>query len=155
MRLVHHTRRGAAAAAIVLAAGLLAGGLPAPAAHAAVACRSDPVLIVNGDIVDVVSVLQTTPGAVRELDYTVTVPVGSLLGPIRLTVGLGFPEKVTYVYSAAQRWGTMSIAATVQTQAGVAPFATTVQVSSLFSHIAASGLSNSTVWVALGSQLML
>ncbi len=154
MRLVPYARRGAVAA-IVLAGGLLAGNLAAPAAHAAVACRSDPILLVNGDIVDVVSVLQTAPGAVRELDYTVTVPVGSLLSTLRLTVGLGFPERVTYVYSPAQPWGTMSIAATVQTQAGTAPFATTVQVTSLWRHGAASGLSDSTVWVALGSQLML
>lgn len=131
------------------------GGLGLPRASAAVACRSDPVLVVNGSIVDVVSELQTTASAVRELDYTITVPSGSLLGPIRLTIGLGFPEKVTYVFSKTQAWGTMQIAASVVTQAGVSPFPTTVQATSLLAGAMASGLSNQTVVVMLGKQIML
>mgnify|MGYP001269082323 CR=1 FL=1 len=140
----------------------LAGAIGGALSHVGVAsayeaCRSDPVLLVNGAIVDVVSTLQTTPGAVRELDYTVTVPPGGLLSIVRLTVGLGFPEKVTFVHSAAQPWGTMRIDATVQTQPGVAPFPTTVQATALLllANSTASGLSNSTVTVSLGHMLML
>jgi len=142
-------------AAPLLAAALLGSTLAARHADAAVACRSDPVLVVNGAIIDVVSTLQTVPSAVRELDYTITVPEGSLLGQIRLTVGLGFPERVTYVYSRWQRWGTLRIAATVVTQPGVAPFPTTVQAWSLLAAGSASGASNSMVSFALGGQLML
>jgi hypothetical protein len=140
---------------MLLLAGLVAGGLSAQPASAAVACRSDPVLVVNGAIVDVVSTLQTTASAVRELDYTVTVPAGSLIGKTTLTVGLGFPEKVTYVFSGTQPWGTLQIAASVVTQSGVAPFPTSVQATSLLAGNAASGLSNQTVVVALGNQPML
>src|SRR5260370_29872435 len=108
---------------IGLALGLAAAvlGMLAQNAHALSACRSDPVLVVNGAIVDVVSTLYSTASTIRELDYTVTVPAHSLLGAVKLTVGLGFPEKVTYVFSNTQPWGTMRIAATVNTQAAVAP----------------------------------
>ncbi len=129
--------------------------LAAQYANAAVACRSDPVLVVNGAIVDVVSTLQTVPSAVQELDYTITVPEGSLLGQTTLTVGIGFPEKVTYVYSRRQPWGTLGIAANVVTQSGVSPFPTTVQATSLLAASSASGASDSTVSIALGGQVML
>ncbi len=142
-------------AAALLVAGLLGSPLAMHRADAAAACRSDPILLVNGAIIDVVSTLQTDPSAVRELDYTITVSPGSLLGATRLTVGLGFPEKVTYVYSSLQRWGTVGITATVITQPGVAPFATTVQASSLLRSSSASGLSNTQVSLTLGGQLML
>ncbi len=121
-------------ARITLALGLAAIGTGILADHPAqaafIGCRSDPVLLVNGAVVDVVSTLDTDPSNIRELDYTITVPSGAVLGPVRLTVGIGFPEKVTYVNSAAQPKGTLQVAATVQTAAGVAPFATSVQVTS-------------------------
>lgn len=142
--------------------GLLAGvglAFPAGRAHAAYSsCRSDPVLVVNGATVDVVSTLWTAAGSVKELDYVVTVPAHSLIGKTTLTVGLGFPEKVTYVFSAAQPWDTMKIAATVQTQAGVAPFQTTVTATSPLSLLTgstnASGWSNATVMVNIGNLVM-
>src|SRR5262249_51467825 len=115
----------------VLAAAATGVLVPGRAAAAAVACRSDPVIVVNATVADVVSVLATDPGVIKELDYTVTVPTGSVINKTTLTVGLGFPEKVTYVYSAAQPWGTMRIAASVQTQSAVAPFPTSVQVTTL------------------------
>ncbi len=128
-------------------------------ADAAIACRSDPVLVVNGATVDVVSTLYSTASAVKELDYVVTVPAGSLINQTTLTVGLGFPEKVTYVFSRAQLWGTMRIAATVQTQAGVTPFQTSVQATSPLSLLTgastASGMSNATVTVNVGNLVML
>ena len=83
--------------------------------------------------------LDTYPSAVRELDYTITVPAGSLLAGTTLTVGLGFPERVAYIHSLTQPWGTLRIAATVQTQPGVAPFTTTMQATSLLATGAASG----------------
>jgi hypothetical protein len=154
MTMFTSTRRTALFGAL-LAIGLLAGSMAVQPADAARGCRSDPVLVINGAIVDVVSTLQTDASAVQELDYTITVPKGSLLGQIRLTVGIGFPENVTYVFSPTQRWGTMRIAATVVTRPGTAPFSTTVQASSLLAASSASGLSNATVNVALGGQIML
>jgi hypothetical protein len=148
-------RRRTALAVTLLVVGLLGSPLAMHRADAAAACRSDPILLVNGAIIDVVSTLQTSSSAVRELDYTITVSPGSLLGATRLTVGLGFPEKVTYVYSSQQRWGTVGIAASVITQPGVTPFATTVQASSLLRSSSASGLSNTLVSLTLGGQLML
>ncbi len=147
----------AALSRLGLAIGMAVAGLGMLAhdADALSACRSDPVLVVNGATVDVVSTLYTTASTIRELDYTVTVPAGSVIGQTTLTAGLGFPEKVTYVFSKTQTRGTMRIAATVQTQAGVAPFATTVQASSLLSASQASGTSNSTVTVNLGNLVML
>ncbi|MGH2347250.1 MAG: hypothetical protein ACRDG4_18640 [Chloroflexota bacterium] len=144
---------------MALAVGLAAigtGALTNTHAHAAfMACRSDPVLLVNGALVDVVSTLNTAPSNIRELDYTITVPSGALLSVVRLTIGIGFPEKVTYVYSPTQPRGSMQVAATVQTAAGVAPFATSVRVTSLLVGTTASGYSNSTVVATLGHLLML
>jgi hypothetical protein len=148
-------RRRMALAVAILVVGLLGSPLAMHQADAAAGCRSDPVLLVNGALVDVVSILQTDPSAVQELDYTITVSPWSLLGPTRLTIGLGFPEKVTYVYSPQQRWGTVGIAATVITRPGVAPFFTTVQASSLFRFSSAGGSSNSTVSLTLAGLLML
>jgi len=142
-------------AVVLLVLGLLGSPLAMHRADAAAACRSDPILLVNGALVDVVSILQTDPSSVQELDYTITVSPWSLLGPTRLTVGLGFPEKVTYVFSSRQAWGTMGITATVITQPGVAPFSTTVQATSLLRFSSASGASNSPVSLSLAGLLML
>lgn len=163
--LIDNTRRRGRGRSVVgrlcLVLGL-AGALYGAFAHAGVAsayeaCRSDPVLVVNAAIVDVVSTLQTTPSAVRELDYTVTVPAGSLIGKTTLTVGLGFPEKVTYVYSHSQPWGTLRVDASVVTQAGVAPFPVGVQATALLLLASghASGMSNDTLTVNVLHQLML
>lgn len=141
---------------LALALPVLGLSILAQDAHAAfTSCRSDPVLVVNGSAVDVVSTLNADAGAIRELDYVVTVPVGSLIGQTTLTLGIGFPEKVTYVYSYRQPWGTMSIAATVQTLPGTAPFATTVQATGLLTGGSAQGSSTSTVTVNVGHLLML
>jgi hypothetical protein len=143
-------------AAAVLAIGMPAGFLPAPTAFAYDACRSDPVIVVDGTVADVSSTLWADPSVIRELDYTVTVPTGSLIGQTTLTVGIGFPEKVIYVYSPTQARGTLQIDATVQTQPGTAPFQTRVQVTTLTAGIAtASGLSDATLTVAVDHQLML
>jgi hypothetical protein len=116
-------------------------------------------VVVNGAQADIVSTLSTQASAVRELDYTITVPRGSLIGKLTLTVGLGFPEKVTYVYSSALPWGSLKVAATVQTAAGVAPFPTTVRVTSpealLTLSKTASGMSDSTVSIGLNGMIML
>ncbi len=134
-------------------AGLLAHGR---AEAALTSCRSDPVIEANLAVADVVSVLWTDPSVIKELDYTVTVPAGSIINKTTLTVGLGFPEVVSYVYSAAQPWGTMTIAATVKTKIAVAPFPTTVQVTTLTAGtVSSSGYSDGTVTVAVGRQLML
>jgi hypothetical protein len=105
--------------------------------------------------VDIVSILDTSPSAVSELDYTVTVPAGALLGGTTLTIGLGFPERVTYIYSPLQPWGTLQIAATVQTQTGVAPFTTTLQATSPLANGTASGDSDTSLTVTLGAQIMI
>ena len=145
----------------MLALGLAAsvmGALSLSSGHAqaAMACRSDPVIVVNGAVADVFSTLWTAPDNIRELDYVVTIPAGSLTGKTTLTVGAGFPEKVTYVFSPAQPWGTIRIDATVQTYDQVAPFETAVQVRTLLGGIQkVYGSSNSTVSLTVGHQLML
>ena len=106
-------------------------------------------------MVDVVSTLNTSPANIKELDYTITVPSGALLSVVSLTVGIGFPEKVTYVYSPSMPRGTLQVAATVQTVAGTAPFPTSVRVTSLLVGTTASGYSNGTVIATLGRLLML
>src|SRR5581483_6156145 len=103
-------------APLVQGARALADDLPA------IPCRSDPVLVVNGAIVDLASALWADPSAIREVDYQVTIPSGTLLGSIRLTVGLSFPEVVTYVVSPNQPWGSVRIAASVRLQDGAATF---------------------------------
>jgi hypothetical protein len=123
-------------------------------AAAYVICRSDPVLLVNGIVVDVVSTLQSDPSTIRELDYTVTVPAGAVIGTTTLTKGISFPERVTYVFSALQPAGTLRIDATVQTQPGVQPFATTVRASAPPAHVTATGPSNSTVTVQLAGKMV-
>ncbi len=156
MHVARPVRRLALAGAL-LAAVTLTGLAHSGTASAALACRSDPVIVVNGAVADIVSTLYTDSASnVRELDYTITIPTGSLIGKTSLTVGLGFPEKVTYVFSPTQPKGTMSIAASVVTAPGVAPFATSVQVTTLLDGIhTASGYSNETVGVTLGHLLML
>ncbi len=139
---------------------LLAASIITPLAKVtpalAVLCRSDPVLVVNGAVIDVVSTLQTDPGSVAELDYQVTVPAGSLIGGTTLTVGLGFPERVSYVFGPDQPWGTVTVAASVVTADGVAPFPLDVKVSSLLAGSStASGTSDDTTTVALDHVVML
>lgn len=139
---------------------LLGAAIIAPLAHdtpaLAIVCRSDPILVVNGALVDVVSTLSTDPSAVSELDYQVTVPSGALIGQTTLTVGLGFPERVSYVFSPSQPWGSVQVAASVVTQSGVAPFPLNVQVSSLLAGSnTASGSSDATTTVTLDHILML
>lgn len=153
--------RRSAAGRVVLALGLAAMimgalSLSTGRAQAAMSCRSDPVIVVNGTVSDVVSTLWTDPGNIHELDYVVTVPAGSLIGKLTLTAGLGFPEKVTYVYSWTQPWGSMRIDATVQTQGQVAPFQTSVRVSTLLGGVhTAYGTSDSTVSLTVSHTLML
>lgn len=130
--------------------------LSAGPAQAAGACRSDPVVVVNGMAADIVSTLWTaSPSTIKELDYTITVPTGSLLGTTTLTVGAGFPEKVVYVFSAQQPHGTLRVAASVVTTAGMTPFQTDVQVTTLGGITTASGLSNTIISLTSSSLLSL
>jgi hypothetical protein len=111
---------------------------------------------VNGAVVNVVSTLGTDPSAVREVDYQVTVPSGSLINETTLTVGLGIPEKVTYIFSPSQPWGSVHVATSVIAQDGVAPFPVSVQVSSLLAGTdEAHGVSDATTSVDLAHLLML
>lgn len=144
----------------VLVASLLVLGassvLPGQAHATFGSCRSDPVVVVNGMTVDIVSTLGTpTPGVIKELDYTLTVAPGSLIGKTTLTVGAGFPEKVIYVFSAQQPSGAMRIDASVVTAGGVAPFSTSVQATSLSGVQTVSGLSNTVVSLELRHLLSL
>lgn len=145
---------------------LLAGGIAAPLAQQArasadtynpdVLCRSDPVIVVDGAIVDVVSTIQSDPSAIQKIDYQLTVPSGALVGKITLTVGLGVPENVTYVYSPSQPWGSVQVTATVVPQNGVTSIPVSVQVSSLLAGSAtASGSSDAPLMVTLDHILML
>jgi hypothetical protein len=145
-------RIGLALGLAAIGSGVLANN---DAQAAFIGCRSDPILLVNGALVDVVSTLNTSPANIQELDYTITVPSGALLSVVRLTVGIGFPEKVTYVFSPSMPRGTMQVAATVQTVPGTAPFPTSVRVTSLLVGTTASGYSNGTVIATLGRLLML
>jgi hypothetical protein len=138
---------------------LLAGGIVAPLAREtpalAIVCRSDPIMVVNGAAIDVVSTLTTDPSTVSELDYLVTIPSGSLINKTTLTVGIGFPERVTYVFSPRQGWGSILVAASVITHHGVAPFPVSLQVSSLSAGSnSADGTSDATTTVALDHVLM-
>ncbi len=150
-------RRIVRAAMVLLMAAAGAGAMAArPASAAVVGCRSDPVIVLNGAAFDVYDTLQTDPSAVSELDYTVTVPAGSLLGGIQLTAGLGFPERVNIVYSAAQPWGSITVAGQVIAQNDVAPFPVSLQVSTLpLNSGSASGSSTDTLSVTLHNTLML
>ena len=139
---------------------LLAGGLLAPLAHEtpalAILCRSDPILVVNGAIIDVTSTLWTTPDNINEIDYQVTVPSGALLGGVTLTLGLGFPENITYVFSPTQPKGSVQVAASVILPDGTSSFPLAVQVKSLLAGSAtASGTSDTTTTVSLDHILML
>lgn len=140
--------RGLLGLALALSLGLALA--PGRAAAAVGGCRSDPILVVDGTVTDVVSTLWADPALVRELDYTVTVPDGSLLGATTLTIGLGFPERVTYAFSAAQPRGTMRIEATVQTQPGSAPFPLSVRATRLLATRQADGTSAAPVTVLIG-----
>jgi hypothetical protein len=145
-------RIGLALGLAAIGSGVLANN---DAQAAFIGCRSDPILLVNGALVDVVSTLSTSSANIQELDYTITVPKGALLSVVSLTIGIGFPEKVTYVYSSSMPKGTLQVAATVKTVAGVAPFLTSVHVTSLLVGTTASGYSNTTVVATLGRLLML
>lgn len=140
---------------------LLGGAIIAPFAHqttarASIPCRSDPIIVVNGALVSVVSTLEADSSAVREVDYQVTVPSAALIDKLTLTVGLGFPENVTYIFSPSQPWGSIQVTAAVVTQDGVAPFPVSVRVSSLLAGAnTTSGASDSTLTVALDHVLML
>lgn len=145
---------------------LLSVGIIAPFAHHTAAsadttnpdvlCRSDPIIVVNGAIVDVASTLQSDPASIREIDYQVTVPSGALLGRTTLTLGLGVPENVSYVFSPTQPRGSVQVAVTVVPRDGVASFPTSVRVSSLLAgNATASGTSDASLSVALDHLLML
>jgi hypothetical protein len=113
------------------------------------------VLVVNGTAVDVVTTLASAANAIRELDYTVTVPTGSLIGQTTLSVGIGFPESVTYIFSATQPPGTMRIDTSVVAAGSAAPFPTSVQATALLAGGAASGLSSATITIELTGMTML
>ena len=139
---------------------LLGAAIIAPLAHdtpaLAIVCRSDPIMVVNGAAIDVVSTLSTDPSTVSEIDYQVTVPSGALIGQATLTLGLGFPEHVTYVFSLSQPWGSVQVAASVVTQDGVTPFPLSVKLSSLLAGSnTVSGSSDATTTVTLDHILML
>jgi hypothetical protein len=140
----------------VFLTGLGIALLPRGEAHAIVAaCRSDPVIVVNGDAADIVSTLYADPSSISELDYAISVPPGSLIGKTTLTVGLGFPERVRYVFDPSVPWGTLTVQATVVTKPGVTPFTTSVRVSTLFAQASNAGLSNALIPVSVANQLML
>lgn len=128
----------------------------APRADAAVGCRSDPVIVVNGAVFDVFDTLQAAAASVRELDYTVTVPAGSVLGGVQLTAGVGFPERVSVVYSSAQPLGAITVAGTVLARPGVSPFPVTLTVTTLpLNGGSATGSSAGMLSVTLRNTLML
>jgi hypothetical protein len=112
------------------------------------------VVVVNGAAVDIVSTLYTDSSKIQELDYTITVPAGSLLGGLRLTAGLGFPEKVTYVFSSTQPHGVISVTASVVTVAGTTAFPVQVNVTTLLGSGSASGTSAHALSVQVHPLLM-
>lgn len=140
---------------------LVSGGIVLPLAHpipasADLLCKSDPVIVVNGAVVAVVSTLAADARAVREIDYDVTVPRGSLMGTTTLTVALGVPENVRYVFSPSQPRGTIQVAATAFPQDGAAAFPVSVTLSALLAgRHTANGTSGDTITVALDHLLML
>ncbi len=71
-------RRRALLGAGALTAGLLAGGPPAVNhAHAALGCRSDPIVVLsNGVVLDLSAVVDTDVSDVKEIHYTLHGPKG-------------------------------------------------------------------------------
>lgn len=160
-----HGRSGPSRRRLSLAL-LLSAGIIAPLAHHTAAsadtigsdvlCRSDPVMVVNGAVVDVTSVIQSDPASIREMDYQVTVPSGALLGQTTLTLGLGVPENVSYVFSPTQPRGSIQVTATVVPQNGAAALPVSMRVSSLLAgNATASGTSDAPLTVTLDHLLML
>ncbi len=142
--------------ALVVGAGIVLPLAHQTTASADILCKSDPVIVVNGAIVDVVSTLSADSSAVREVDYQVTVPSGSLIGKITLTAGLGVPENVSFVFSPDQPRGTIQVAATAVPQDGAASFPVSVKLSSLLAGSStASGNSGDIITVALDHVVML
>ena len=71
------TRRALACAAM-LSAGLLASSLRAPAAHAVVACRTDPIVTLsNGVTVQMSNTIYDDSAHVRRVAYTLRAPAGT------------------------------------------------------------------------------
>ena len=142
--------------ALLVSAGIVLPLARQTPASAGILCQSDPVIVVNGAVVDVASTLSADSSSVREIDYQVTAPKGSLIGKTTLTVGLGVPENVSYVFSPDQPWGTVQVAATAIPQDGTASFSVSVKVSSLLAGSStASGNSGNTITVELDHLLML
>ena len=75
---------------------------------------------------------------------------------LTLTLGIGFPERITYVFSPDQPRDSVQVAASVVTADGVSPFPLSVTVSSLLAgSTTASGTSDVTTTVSLDHILML
>jgi hypothetical protein len=110
-------------AVALLAAGLLAGLLPAPAAHAAIGgCRSDPiVLLSNGDILDLSANIDDSATDVQQVTYTLHGPAGSsVIGVIPTSGVLGPKETFQYTADAAAgSYGVETMVSTLTPNVGV------------------------------------
>lgn len=92
-----HVRRTVLCTA-VLTAGLLAAPLAAPSAHAAVACRADPVVTLsNGMTLDLSLSINDTLSDVQHIAYTLHGPLGTSLTSVSFPDGTGAISTVTYV----------------------------------------------------------
>jgi hypothetical protein len=102
--------------AALLAAGLLAGSLPAPAAHAAIGgCRSDPiVLLSNGDILDLSANIDDSVTDIQQVTYTLHGPAGNSVTGVIPTSGVLGPKE-TFQYTADGAAGSYGVETVVST----------------------------------------
>ncbi len=89
----HPLRRTVLGGAVV-ASGLLAGGLPAPSAHAALACRSDPIVVLsNGVTLELSATIFDDVSDVQQVNYTLQAPKGVTVQRVITTDGaVGYKE---------------------------------------------------------------
>jgi hypothetical protein len=134
--------------ASVLAAGLLAGLVAPPMAHAQVSgCTADPVVsLSNGTQLDLFAAIDASSQDVQQVTFNVTVPEG--VHEVAYTPGLLGPKQVVNVYAhgGPHNYATATLV-TTQTS-GVAVTATTRAVGS-GGTASASGSGHTGQWITV------
>jgi hypothetical protein len=147
-----HKRCHALPGAALLAAGLLAGTLPASTARAAIGgCRSDPVVLLSsGDILDLRADIGDSATDVGQVAYTLHGPAGTSVITITPSSGLLGPKE-TFQYMADSAAGSYGVETMVSTLTPhVAVTAAAMAIGALWTDSAsASGWSQQLLSLAL------
>jgi hypothetical protein len=111
-----HPRRLLLGGATLLAV-LLTGSLLPPRAHAMISsCRTDPIITLSdGTQLDITASIDTPPGLVNAVKYTVHVPAGLSMTNVVFTGG-PFAKKESLSFYADQKSGTYSTTTFASTQ---------------------------------------